>query len=86
MSAAASDPVGPSESAVARALRAAFERTARERPELASQLPWGMLADPGELRALAAMAAEAGQLTEELRDGAAPESLGLAEDGLDQVI
>jgi hypothetical protein len=45
-----------------------------------------MLADPGERRALAAMAAEAAQITEELRNGATPESLGLVEDGLDQVL
>jgi hypothetical protein len=72
--------------AAARALRAAFERTARERPDLASELPWTMFEDPGELARLAQLDADAERITAALRAGISPASLGLVEDGLAQVL
>lgn len=83
---AAAHPAKPALPASAAALRAAFERTARERPELADRLPWSIFTDPDELARFQRLDAEAARVRQGLRSGQTLEELDLIDGGLQRIL
>lgn len=83
---AAARPAKPALPASAAALRAAFERAAHERPELADRLPWSIFTDPDELAKFQRLDAEAARVRQGLRSGQPLEELDMIEGGLQRIL
>src|SRR4029453_344466 len=82
----AAHPIQEPSTSLAGALTAALAEIAAQRPDLAAQLPWHAVTDPDAVAELHAADADSARLRAALTAGESPESLGLVDNAVEQVL